>query len=68
MRELRKGIGYTGASLGRSLRPELTALEAVVTARHAALETWWHRYSEDDWARARLSVVDAAERTGRVPW
>src|SRR5204862_515873 len=27
--ELRKEIGFTGASLGRSLRPQLTALEGV---------------------------------------
>jgi iron complex transport system ATP-binding protein len=59
VRELRKGIGYTGASLGRSLRPELTALEVVVTARHAALETWWHQYSDDDWRRARRLLDDA---------
>lgn len=59
VRELRKEIGYTGASLGRSLRPNLTALEAVVTARHAALETWWHQYTPQDWERARWLLDDA---------
>src|SRR4051812_9565233 len=52
VRELRKEIGFTGASLGRSLRPQLTAVEVVATARNAALEPWWHRYSEQDWAEA----------------
>jgi iron complex transport system ATP-binding protein len=59
VRELRKSIGYTGASLGRSLRPQVTALEAVVTARHAALETWWHRYTDEDYERARFLLDDA---------
>ena len=53
VRELRKRIGYTGASLGRSLRPQLTAVEVVATARHAALEPWWHRYTDEDWTTAR---------------
>jgi iron complex transport system ATP-binding protein len=59
VRELRKEIGYTGASLGRSLRPGVTALEAVVTAHYAALETWWHEYTEADWGRARWLLDDA---------
>jgi iron complex transport system ATP-binding protein len=59
VRELRKEIGFTGASLGRSLRPGVTALEAVVTARYAALETWWHTYNDEDWARARWLLDDA---------
>src|SRR5438874_7387279 len=53
VRELRKRIGFTGAALGRSLRPQLTAVEVVATARNAALEPWWHRYSDDDWHAAR---------------
>lgn len=59
VRELRRHIGYTAAALGRTLRPELTALEAVVTARFAALETWWHRYEDADWERARALLADA---------
>jgi len=52
VRDLRRRIGYTGATLGRSLRPALSALEVVATARHAALEPWWHRYASQDWDRA----------------
>ena len=63
VRELRKRIGYSGASLGRSLRPQLTAVEVVATARHAALEPWWHEYTDDDWRNAR----DWLERTGCGP-
>ena len=53
LRELRKSIGLTGAFLEASLRPEITALEAVMSAKHAAKETWWHSYEADDEARAR---------------
>ncbi|MDQ1397653.1 MAG: iron complex transport system ATP-binding protein [Acidimicrobiaceae bacterium] len=68
VRELRKEIGYTGASLGRSLRPQLTALEVVATARHAALEPWWHTYSQQDWdeARDQLEAAGCGPLAGRT--
>src|SRR5439155_24842569 len=59
VRELRKGIGYTGASLGRSLRAQLSVLDVVVTARFAALEPGCHTYTADDYARARALLDDA---------
>ncbi len=37
----------------RSLRPGLPALEVVLTGRHAALETWWHQYTDADRDEAR---------------
>lgn len=52
IRELRQRIGYTSAAFGDQLRRDLIAHDVVRTARHAALEPWWHRYDADDDARA----------------
>ena len=67
-RELRRRVGYAGAGLEAAIDPGLTALDVVVTARHAALGPWWHTYSDVDRARARdmlaaIGVGDLAERT-----
>ena len=59
MRELRKRITVVSASVGRTLRPAQPALDVVLTGRHAALETWWHEYSDDDRARAATLLADA---------
>ncbi len=48
MRQLRRRIAVVSASIARSLRPELAALDVVLTGRHAALETWWDEYSDED--------------------
>jgi iron complex transport system ATP-binding protein len=53
VRSLRRRVGYAGASLADQLRPALTATDAVMTAKHAALEPWWHTYDDDDRANAR---------------
>lgn len=52
VRELRRRIGYSSAALADQLRRDLSAHDVVRTARHAALEPWWHRYDEADDARA----------------
>lgn len=52
VRQLRRRIGYLSAALAADLRGELTCLDVVMTAKHAALEPWWHRYDADDEARA----------------
>lgn len=67
VRVLRQRIGYLSASITASLRPRLTAVEAVMTAKFAALEPWWHTYSDDDIVRAhgclgRMGVEGLAER------
>jgi iron complex transport system ATP-binding protein len=59
MRELRQRISLVSASVGRTLRPGLPALDVVLTGRHSALETWWHEYTEDDRAQARLLLAAA---------
>jgi iron complex transport system ATP-binding protein len=52
MRELRQRIAMVSASVARTLRPTLPALDAVLTGRHAALEIWWHHYTDQDRERA----------------
>lgn len=68
LRELRPRIGWAAAGLVDRLRPSLTAREVVMTARHAALEPWWHRYDHEDRAAAvasleRLDVAHLADRS-----
>jgi len=52
MRELRRHIGVASSAVSEQLRPTLSAHDAVVTARHGALEPWWHAYEPADHARA----------------
>lgn len=64
---LRNKIGLASSALADQLRPQLTALEVVKTAKHGALEPWWHSYSDEDHAEAlgcldRLGVARYAER------
>jgi iron complex transport system ATP-binding protein len=51
-RELRRRVGYAGAGLETAIDPGLSALDVVVTARHAALAPWWHEFTDADRARA----------------
>ena len=52
-------VGVTSAALRERLRPSITAHDVVVTARYAALEPWWHRYTAED-------SVQAARCLGRM--
>lgn len=66
-RELRRRVGYAGAGLEAAIDPGLSAIDVVVTARHAALGPWWHAYSDDDRDRAtrllaEIGVADLADR------
>lgn len=68
VRRLRTRIGLASPAFGDLLRPLLTAREVVMTARHAALEPWWHTYDDADRADAadllhRFGVGDLADRT-----
>jgi len=65
--KLRDRIGLASAALADQLRPDLRAVDVVVTAKHGALEPWWHTYSDDerDAARAclaRMGVAHFADR------
>jgi iron complex transport system ATP-binding protein len=53
IRRARERIGWSSASFADMLRPQLTAAEIVMTARYAALEPWWHTYTEAEVSRAR---------------
>ncbi len=68
VRRLRARVGYASAALAAQFRPALTALDVVMTAKHAALEPWWHRYDDADRAQARrclgrMGVGGFAERS-----
>jgi iron complex transport system ATP-binding protein len=65
MRELRRRITVVSASVGRTLRPAQPALDVVLTGRYAALETWWHEYTDADRTRAS-SLLDEAGFGGEL--
>ena len=52
VRMLRQRLALVSGSVTRMFRGEISALDAVLSGRHAALETWWHEYSQDDRQRA----------------
>lgn len=67
VRRLRTRVGYASAALASQFRPELSAADIVMTAKHAALEPWWHRYDATDRERAihcleRMGVGGHADR------
>jgi iron complex transport system ATP-binding protein len=53
VREVRARIGVAGAALDALVAPERTPLELVVTGARGALDPWWDRYADGEWARAR---------------
>ena len=52
LRWLRTRIGVASVAVGDQLRVTALAKDVVMTARHGALEPWWHDYAETDHARA----------------
>jgi iron complex transport system ATP-binding protein len=61
VRTLRPRVALVSGSVIRQLRPSITAREVVVSGRTGALETWWDRYSADDWAEADRLLGDGPE-------
>jgi iron complex transport system ATP-binding protein len=59
VRSLRLRIGFVSASIAKLLRSDITAADVVMTGRYAALEPWWHEYTDEDRQRAQ-SLLDAA--------
>jgi len=53
VRTLRTRIGLASPSLADRFRGDLSPVEIVMTARHGALEPWWHEYDDADRDRAR---------------
>ena len=62
VRRLRHRVGFVSPALAQMLRPHLKAADVVMTARHGALEPWWHEYTDADRQRAvrLLDQVGAA--------
>jgi iron complex transport system ATP-binding protein len=57
VRKLRERLGYAGAGPARLVRPDLTALDIVVTGRHASfVPTRFHSYTTADWDAARFHL------------
>ncbi|HEX9530404.1 MAG TPA: ATP-binding cassette domain-containing protein [Acidimicrobiales bacterium] len=59
VRRLRTRIGVTSAAMTKLLRPSITALDVVMTGKEAALEAWWHEWSDADRERARGLLAGA---------
>ena len=53
VRRLRRRIGFASQALADALRPDLSATDVVMTAKHGALEPWWHTWDDADRAEAR---------------
>ncbi len=52
VRRMRHQVGFVSPALAQMLRPNLKAVDVVMTARHGALEPWWHEYTDSDRERA----------------
>lgn len=68
VRSLRTRIGVASGGMADQLRADLVATDVVMTAKHAALEPWWHSYEESDRSRAiecldRLDIGHLADRS-----
>jgi iron complex transport system ATP-binding protein len=59
VRRLRERIGIVSAAVAKMLVPSVTARDVVMSARHAALEPWWHEYTTADRARAEALLARA---------
>lgn len=57
VRSLRKRIGFVSSAFVDLIRPQLTARDVVMCALNAALEPWWHTYTDAD-----RDAADAALR------
>ena len=53
VRTLRTRIGVASQAFADLLRADVAVIDAVVSAKNAALETWWHQYDADDVERGR---------------
>ncbi len=64
VRELRKRVGSAGSAVEAVLRPDLRAVDLVMTARNAATEPWWHEYDEADRDQARAVLARVGMTAG----
>jgi iron complex transport system ATP-binding protein len=59
VRQLRERLGIVSAAVARMLLPNISAQDVVLSARYAALEPWWHDYSDEERATALRLLADA---------
>lgn len=59
LRTLRGRVAFVSAAVTRELRASQLAREVVASGKFGALETWWHSYTDGDWAEADRLLVDA---------
>ena len=52
VRTLRPRVALVSGAVTRQLRADLPARDVVASGRYGALETWWNRYTAEDWERA----------------
>jgi iron complex transport system ATP-binding protein len=52
VRTLRSRVAFVSGSVTRELRASQLARQVVASGKFGALETWWHSYSDEDWAEA----------------
>jgi iron complex transport system ATP-binding protein len=60
---VRERIGLASSAVEGVLRPDLTPVDLVMTARHAATEPWWHEFTDGDRTRARILLTDLGLET-----
>jgi iron complex transport system ATP-binding protein len=64
---LRPRVALVSGAVTRQLRADVRARDVVASGRYGALETWWNRYTLDDWEKAdrllaRGGVSDVGDR------
>jgi iron complex transport system ATP-binding protein len=52
VRTLRSRVAFVSGAVTRELRANQAVREVVASGKFGALETWWHTYSDADWAEA----------------
>jgi iron complex transport system ATP-binding protein len=69
VRTLRPRVALVSGAVTRQLRADLAARDVVVSGRHAALETWWNSYTDEDWEKAdRLLALGGVQELGDRPF
>lgn len=64
VRALRTRVALVSSAMSDLMRPQLSAIDIVMCAKHAALEPWWHTYTSADRDRALELLV--AQGVGHV--
>ena len=59
VRSLRGRVAFVSGAVARELRANQVVREVVASGKFGALETWWHTYSDEDWAAADRLLLHA---------